>query len=98
MKTSILIISLAFLTIVAESEAKVRAASLITDNMVLPQNSNARIYGTADPGADITVIPSWNNKAYTTSTDRTGEWSLAIRNPRQAALRPTASLYPTVSH
>lgn len=81
MKTSILIISLAFLTIVAESEAKVRAASLITDNMVLPQNSNARIYGTADPGADITVIPSWNNKAYTTSTDRTGEWSLAIETP-----------------
>ena len=81
MKTSILIISLAFLTIVAESEAKVRAASLITDNMVLPQNSNARIYGTADPGADITIIPSWNNKAYTTSTDRTGEWSLAIETP-----------------
>ncbi len=81
MKTSLLTISLTFLSIAAESEAKVRAASLITDNMVLPQNSNARIYGTADPGADITVIPSWNNKAYTTSTDRTGEWSLAVETP-----------------
>ncbi|MDE5665072.1 MAG: sialate O-acetylesterase [Duncaniella sp.] len=81
MKTSILTISLAFLTLAAESEAKVRPASLITDNMVLPQNSNARIYGTADPGAEITVIPSWNNKTYTTSTDRTGEWSLAVETP-----------------
>lgn len=81
MKTSILTISLAFLAIAAESEAKVRPASLITDNMVLPQNSNARIYGIADPGAEITVIPSWNNKTYSTSTDRTGEWSLAIETP-----------------
>lgn len=81
MKTSILTISLAFITLVAESEAKVRPASMITDNMVLQQNANARIYGTADPGSTVTVTPSWDGKAYTTTTDRTGEWSLAVKTP-----------------
>lgn len=81
MKTSILTFSLAFITLVAESEAKVRPASMITDNMVLQQNTNARIYGTADPGSTVTVTPSWDGKAYTTTTDRTGEWSLAVKTP-----------------
>ena len=81
MKTSILTISLAFITLVAESEAKVRPASMITDNMVLQQNANGRIYGTADPGSTVTVTPSWDGKAYTTTTDRTGEWSLAVKTP-----------------
>lgn len=60
---------------------KVIPGSLITDNMVLPRNANARIYGKADPGSKITVTPSWDNKEYTTMTDKTGEWSLAVATP-----------------
>lgn len=63
------------------AEAKVIPGSLITDNMVLVQNSNARIYGKADPGSKITVTPSWDGKVYTASADRTGEWSLAVETP-----------------
>ena len=62
--------------------AKVRPASLITDNMVLQQQTNARIWGEADPGSEVTVTPSWNGKAYTTTTDRTGQWSLAVETPK----------------
>lgn len=61
--------------------AKVTLGPVISDNMVLQQQTNARIYGKADPGSKITVTPSWNNKAYTTSTDRTGEWCLAVETP-----------------
>lgn len=61
--------------------AKVAAGSLITDNMVLAQNTNARIYGKADPGARITVTPSWNGKTYATSADRVGEWSVGVETP-----------------
>lgn len=62
--------------------AKVRPSSLISDHMVLPQNTDARIYGTADPGSKITVTPSWDNHPYTTHTDLTGEWSVAVRTPQ----------------
>ena len=80
MKKSFLILAL-ILPAALSSEAKVRPGSLITDNMVLQQNSHARIYGTGDPGATVTVTPSWNNKPYTTSVDRTGQWSLAVETP-----------------
>ena len=62
-------------------EAKVRPSAMIGDNMVLQQNSHARIFGEADPGSTVTVTPSWDNKPYTTVTDRTGRWCLAIDTP-----------------
>lgn len=62
-------------------QAKVTLGPVISDNMVLQQQSNAKIYGKADPGSTVTVTPSWNGKSYTTHTDRTGEWSLAVETP-----------------
>lgn len=61
--------------------ATVRLSSLIGDNMVLQQNSHARIFGTADPESRITVSLSWTDSVFTTTTDRIGEWSLAIKTP-----------------
>ena len=61
--------------------AKVEPGPLIGDNMVLQQNTEARIYGKADPGSQISVTPSWSGKTYTASTDRTGRWSLAVETP-----------------
>lgn len=80
MKKSSLILAL-ILPAAISAEAKVRPGSLITDNMVLQENADARIYGTGDPGAKVTVTPSWDNKEYTTTIDRTGQWSLAVRTP-----------------
>ncbi len=67
-------------------------ASLIGDNMVLQQNADARLWGTADPGATITVTPSWDNKPYTTTTDRTGNWSLAVKTPSGSYTQHTITL------
>ena len=41
--------------------AKVQPGSPITDNMVLQQNTKARLYGKAKAGAKVTATPSWNN-------------------------------------
>lgn len=80
MKKSLL--TLTFITLALGASAKVTLGSLIGDNMVLQQQTDARIYGKADPGSKITVTPSWDNKSYTTSTDRTGEWCLAVKTPK----------------
>ena len=80
MKKSILFLAMA-LGGFAVTDAKVTPSSMISDNMVLPQNANARIFGTADPGTKVTVTPSWNDKTYSTTADRTGAWSLAVETP-----------------
>lgn len=82
-----LILSLGFLTTVATICGKVTLGPAIGSNMVLQQKTNARIYGKADPGCEITVTPSWSGKTYTTTTDRTGEWSLAVETP-EGGFRP----------
>ncbi len=61
--------------------AKVVPGSMITDNMVLPQNTKACIYGSADPGATVTVTPSWNGKAYQIKADKNGKWNVDVDTP-----------------
>lgn len=67
--------------------AKVNLPSLIGDNMVLQQQTNANIWGKAQPGQNITVTPSWSDKSYTTTTDDTGRWILEIETP-EASYNP----------
>lgn len=61
--------------------AKVILPSLIGDNMVLQQQSDARLWGKADPSSKIDITTSWDGKTYTTYADRTGEWCMAVRTP-----------------
>ena len=44
--------------------AKVQLTPLFSDNMVFQQNCSAPVWGKAEPGAKVTVTPSWNRKDY----------------------------------
>lgn len=60
--------------------AKVRLAPLFTDNMVLQQKCDAPVFGSAEPGAEITVKVSWDKKAlYRTTAGEDGKWSVSVR-------------------
>lgn len=61
--------------------AKVTPGSMITDNMVLQQNGQACLYGTADPNKTVTVTPSWSNIPYQTISDSNGKWTIRIDTP-----------------
>ena len=63
------------------SEAKLVLSSPCSDSMVLQQNSNARIWGKASAGAQITVTPSWDGKAYRCKADSDGKWEVEIKTP-----------------
>lgn len=67
--------------------AKVRPASIVTSDMVLQQQTDARLWGKADPGEKVTVSTSWDGRTYTAVTDRTGDWSLAVKTP-EASFTP----------
>ena len=46
------------------ASAKVKLPAFFADNMVLQQQAECRIWGTADKGKTVTVTTSWNNKTY----------------------------------
>jgi sialate O-acetylesterase len=64
------------------SQAKLVLSSLCSDSMVLQQDSNAKIWGKALAGAQITVTPSWDGKAYRCKADSDGKWEVEIKTPK----------------
>ncbi len=61
--------------------AKIWLPSILSDNMVLQQNSNATIWGwTTSTSEKITVIGSWNNEEITVEAFQ-GIWSLKLPTP-----------------
>jgi sialate O-acetylesterase len=53
--------------------AQIRLPRLITDHMVLQQQSRINLWGWAKPGERITITTSWNNKTVVAITDPEGK-------------------------
>lgn len=77
----------AILTIMAAMAATLTAGAeivmpdIFSDNMVLQQNCDAKIWGYSNPGAKITVKPCWSKKTVSTQSDREGRWELSVATP-----------------
>ena len=71
----------AMLCLCMSSQAKITMSNLCTDGMVLQQNSEAAVWGTATPGALVTVTPSWNGSAYKGKADADGRWTVKVSTP-----------------
>ena len=63
------------------AKAEVKLPALFADNMVLQQQSDAAIWGTALANNTVEVTTSWDNKTYSTKTDSTGKWKLKVHTP-----------------
>ena len=61
------------------AEAKILLPSIIDDNMVLQQQSEIMLWGSAEPDSGIQVSVSWDGKTYKTMSDGTGKWSVKCR-------------------
>jgi sialate O-acetylesterase len=61
--------------------AQVTVSGMFTSGMVLQQNSEASIWGWANPGDTIAVTGSWNNKTVKTATDSNKKWTLKLITP-----------------
>ena len=80
MKNLLTILAFAALTI--NSQAKVRLPHIICDNMVLQQQTDARLWGWAQPGKTVKVTTSWNNENISTKTDKNGKWLVKVKTPK----------------
>lgn len=65
-------------------QAKVTLPAIISDNMVLQQQTQVNIWGKARPGEKVTVTASWSDKAYTVTTPAGGKWKLRLKTPAAA--------------
>jgi sialate O-acetylesterase len=61
--------------------AKVTLSEIFSDNMVLQQQAEAPIWGRAEPGKEIRVVPSWDNQTYAVRSDEAGKWMVKLKTP-----------------
>ena len=82
-----------FITVIATalgaaSLGAVELPDIISDNAVLQQNSDARLWGWSEPGSKVTVTPSWDGRERTAKADpTTGRWEVTVGTP-QASFTP----------
>lgn len=62
-------------------QAKVKLPHLISDNMILQQNTDARLWGTDAPGKTVKVSVSWSAASYTAKADKNGKWLVKVNTP-----------------
>lgn len=65
-----------------QMSAAVELPDIISDNAVLQQNSDARLWGWAKPGSTVKITPSWDGKEYSTKAEpETGRWETTVVTP-----------------
>ena len=82
MKLNKIAISALCLVMAAQmSDAKVKLPGIISDNMVLEQQTEANLWGSTQSKKKVKVTTSWNKKDYTVKADKNGNWKLAVATP-----------------
>lgn len=65
-----------------KTEAKVQLPAVLSDNMVLQQNSEVKLWGTAEKNKSVEITASWSADKYTAKADGNGKWLLKIKTPQ----------------
>lgn len=73
-------LALILLCCAASLGAKVKLPALVSDNMVLQQQTEVKLWGTATPKAEVRVTPSWNGQTSTCRADKDGRWAACREN------------------
>lgn len=60
---------------------------ILSDGMVLQQNSNVNVWGKAEPGKTVEVKPCWSEIAVRVTADNAGDWLAVIETP-EASFTP----------
>ena len=82
MKRNLSIFSVIILFILSfQLKAEVKLPAIFGDHMVLQQQTDAAIWGTAKANKTVKVTTSWNKKSYSTKSDSDGNWKLKVKTP-----------------
>ena len=83
-KSVVLFISVFFAVALSATDllATIKLPAIFGNNMVLQQQTDVAIWGTAQANATVKLVSSWNNKSYTTKASADGQWKLKIATPK----------------
>src|SRR5690606_23383647 len=60
---------------------EIRLPAILSDNMVLQQQSSVKLWGWGDPTEKVFITNSWNNQTDSTMVDQNAKWILHIQTP-----------------
>ncbi|MCK5729441.1 MAG: hypothetical protein KAH68_00115, partial [Draconibacterium sp.] len=82
MKKNYILISLFIISFVSiQLKAEVKLPAIFGDHMVLQQQTDAAIWGTAKTNKTVKVTTSWNKESYSTKSNSEGNWKLKVKTP-----------------
>lgn len=61
--------------------AELKLPAIFSNNMLLQQNTEVKLWGWTDKGQTINILPSWSKQKHTTKADNSGKWNLTIPTP-----------------
>jgi len=79
-KVAVILLSVLMLAGCQTGPVNLELPSLIGDNMLLQQKTDALIWGKANPGQRISVTPGWSSE-FRTTTGKDGRWSVEVQTP-----------------
>lgn len=63
------------------TSAKVVLPNILGSNMVIQQQADVNLWGTANPNSKVSVKPSWADREVETKSDAQGRWSVKVSTP-----------------
>ncbi|MDP4625964.1 MAG: hypothetical protein NWT08_12585 [Akkermansiaceae bacterium] len=67
---------------IAANGQTLRVSGLFSDNMVLQRETEAPVWGWADPGEKVVVTGSWNKKSVDAVAADDGKWTATLETPK----------------
>jgi sialate O-acetylesterase len=64
------------------AQATITLPALFNSNMVLQQQADAAIWGSAGKNAPVVITTSWDKKKYTVKADADGKWKTYVHTPK----------------
>lgn len=78
----IIVISLFLVAVATNVSAKVELPPIFADNMVLQQNTDAALWGKAQPGKKITITTTWSRSKVAVTAGEDGKWFARVATPK----------------
>lgn len=76
------IVAACLLMMQTASWGKVVLPEILSDNMVLQQQTEVKLWGKAKANAQVSIRPSWDNRTYTATSDKDGKWIAKVQTPQ----------------
>lgn len=63
------------------TEAAIQLPAIFCDHMVLQQQTDAPVWGKANPGATVKITTSWDHRHYSVRAETNGRWKVKVKTP-----------------